>query len=353
MAAEQQPTLSKLLQQKLPADAVVLDSAEEFLKQAKPRSAQILQTSPPCPSHSTANLFRIGNLDSFGGLHWQDSSKYILKVQPAVSWLECTLGVLKSTKGHASPMTLLRKAICDLYWVTTLIIDAGKTASPATGRVSPLCHSRVHVLVWKKSCFPVKPKVEHLANIATPRHSYREDMNSPLEGEEYRVMPDEDFAAMVFDSTPNSGHATVLAQVYIPEEGRGHYLWPNLLEDPDSGRVSVFTATSGSKWVCRNLNGKAVASRLTNSEGYRIYCADGRSVSPDLLAGNSQLGQSGIGNMIPMNVADWVMHLILDQLFAVQPDGWTAQEKWLRDDLIDEACSFPEPTAAGKKRPPP
>ena len=282
---------------------------------------------------------------------WQDSATYILKILSAMVWLECTSGVLRSTKGHPSPMTLLKKAVGALYWVSTLVIDAGRTASPATGRVSPLCHSRVHVLLWKKSCFPVKPKVEHLVNLATPLSSYREFMNAPTEGKEYRVMPDEDFASMSFNTAPNSAHATVLAQVFEPEEGRGHYLWPNLLEDPDTGRLSVLTATSGSKWVCRSLNGKARGTRLTNAEGFRMYCADGRCDHPSLLEDNSQLGQSVIGNMIPVNVADWVMYLMLGEYFRVQPDGWSAQEKWLNDETIDEDLSRYEATAAGKKRP--
>ena len=163
-AAEQQPTLKTHLQQKLPKAAQVFSSAAEFLDKAQPRSVQLLQSSPPCPSHSTVNLYRQGNLDKFGGLHWQDSADYVLKILPANAWLECTLGVLRSTKGHASPMTLLNAAVKHLYWVTTLVIDAGRTASPATGRVSPLCHSRVHVIFWKKSCYPVKPVLEHQVN---------------------------------------------------------------------------------------------------------------------------------------------------------------------------------------------
>jgi len=351
MVAEQQPTLLALLKERLPPEALALSSAEEFLAHASAFCAQVLQSSPPCPSHSTVNLYRQGNLDLFGGLHWQDSAAYILKTLAAMAWLECTSGVLRSTKGHPSPMTLLKKAVSELYWVSTLVIDAGKTASPATGRVSPLCHSRVHVILWKKSCFPTKPKVEHLVNMATPLSSYRELMNAPSEGKEYRVMPDEDFASMSFGTSPNSAHATVLAQVFEPEEGRGHYLWPNLLEDPDSGRLSVLTASSGSKWVSRSLNGKARATRLTNTEGFRMYCADGRCDHPTLCEDSSQLGQSVIGNMIPMNVADWVMHLMLGEYFKVQPDGWTAQEKWLHDSRLDEDLSQYEASASGKKRP--
>jgi len=350
MVAEQQPTLLQHLKARLPQDAIALRSASDFLEQAKPRCAQMLQSSPPCPSHSTANLYRQGNLDLFGGLHWQDSALYILKILAANVWLECTSGVLRSTKGHPSPMTLLKKAVGQLYWVSTLVIDAGKTASPATGRVSPLCHSRVHVLLWKKSCYPVKPKVEHLVNQATPLSAYREFMNTSVEGKEYRAMPDEDFASMSFGTAPNSAHATVLAEVFEPEEGRGHYLWPNLLEDPNTGRLSVLTASSGSKWVCRSLNGKAQATRLTNTEGFRMYCADGRCDHPSLLADDSQLGQSVIGNMIPVNVADWVMYLMLGEYFKVQSDGWTAQEKWLKDDKIDADLAQYEATASGKKR---
>ena len=250
-------------------------------------------------------------------------------------------------------MTLLNAAVKHLYWVTTLVIDTGRTASPATGRVSPLCHSRVHVILWKKSCYPTKPVLEDQVNLDAPLSSYREFMDSPSEGKEYRVMPDEDFASMSFNTAPNSKHATVLAEVHQPEDGRGHYLWPNLLEDPDTGRVSVFTATSGSKWVCRYLNGKAQATRLTNTEGFRIYCADGRNVHPSLLADNSQLGQSVIGNMIPVNVADWVVYKILGEYFKIQSDGWTAQEKWLLDGEKDADYARFEATAGGKKRPVP
>ena len=106
----------------------MLSSAAEFLDKAQPRSVQLLQSSPPCSSHSTVNLYRQGNLDRFGGLHWQDSADYVLRILPANAWLECTLGVLRSTKGHASPMTLLNAAVKHLYWVTTLVIDAGRTA---------------------------------------------------------------------------------------------------------------------------------------------------------------------------------------------------------------------------------
>ena len=52
-----------------------------------------------------------------------------------------------------------------------------------------------------------------------------------------------------------------------------------------------------------------------------------------------------------MNVAHWVMHLVLGEYFKIQPDGWTAQETWLHDSRLDEDLSQYEASASGTKRP--
>ena len=187
--AEHHPTLRKHLKVRQP-QAKVYSTAAEYLEHASAYMADILQSSPPCPSHSTANLYRRGNQDKFGGLHWEDTIKYVEVAKPGVVLLQCTGGVLRSVKGHPSPMTMLAKGVQSTYWITRLKLNAGTTCSPATGLTAPLNHERVHVILWRKSIFLRKPQVEHLANTATPHTSYRQFMDSLAEGREYRTMPD-------------------------------------------------------------------------------------------------------------------------------------------------------------------
>ena len=151
---EQVPALRQLLQSQHPS-AQSFSSVSDYVTQLERFSCEILQSSPPCPSHSVANLYRAGNLDEFGGLHWQDSSIPILKALPVV-----------------------------------LNVDASQTVSPASSLQSPVKHERVHAIFWKKSCFSKEPAIKHLVNQSQPLQLYRSFLDKPQEGQEYRVMPD-------------------------------------------------------------------------------------------------------------------------------------------------------------------
>ena len=118
----------------------------------------VYQSSPPCPAHSTANTYRKGNMDTFGGMHWEESARYVKHLKPAIAHLECTLGVTERHGGKPSPMQALRAALQKDYWITELKVDAGRTTSPLTGRQSALQHRRMHVLLWKKTVFRSPPK---------------------------------------------------------------------------------------------------------------------------------------------------------------------------------------------------
>jgi hypothetical protein len=210
-------------------------------------------------------------------------------------------------------------------------VDAGKTVSPATGRQAALCHERVHVFAWRRSCFDRKPRVQ--ANRAKPLKEYADRLDNPEEGQLYYVMPVEDQKSVTFftDVKP-SKHAVRVGEIFMPEPGRGHHLFPNGVEDPYTGIASVSTAVSGSKWIPRVVNGRLVLTRLRNVEIARNYCADGRdNIDSELLEDGSFRGQHALGNMVPSNVGDWVAHLLMTECSRIQGCGQTAFERWAEE----------------------
>ena len=93
----------------------------------------------------------------------------------------------------------------------------------------------------------------------------------------------------------------------------------------------------------------------SNREGFRQYC--GRGIPKELLEEDSYLGQSVIGNMIPMNVSDWVYFMVIMAVTKVQSDGRTALEKHQEQRAQREEergmtrqQAEEEPTSGGKKR---
>ena len=328
----------------------------DYLRPDRRFSTAVYTSSPPCPSHSQANLYRRGNADSFGGTAFQEEGGIIENLAPMEAHLECTLGVLESQGGKPSPMSMLKKRLPS-YWVVVMRVDAGKTVSPATGLQAAMCHERVHVLCFRKSCFPVKPTLRW--NQSVPLGEFRSRMDSKGQGREYRVMPSIDQKALVFGPVKFSKRGTSIATVFNPEPGRGHHNFPNVVEDADTGSCSVTTAASGSKWITRSLNGKCEVTRLRNEEVADIYCALDRGLlAPEWLADNSHMGQHALGNMIPPNVADWLSHILVQEAARILPDGDTPFEKWSREEFLVSTTLAPgdfgrmEPSSGGKKRGP-
>jgi len=79
------------------------------------------------------------------------------------------------------------------------------------------------------------------------------------------------------------------------------------------------------------LNGRAQVTLRTVPETARLYCADGRQMAPDWIQEDSALGLSVLGNMIPMNVSDWIAGIICTEYTRIQSDGLTAQQKWQKE----------------------
>ena len=259
------------------------------------------------------------------------------------------------TEGKPSPMTMLKKKLPS-YWVVVMRVDAGKTVSPATGLQSAMCHERVHVLCFRKSCYPVKPNLRW--NQSQPLQEFRSRMDTVAQGREYRVMPALDQKALTFGSVRFNKRGTSVATVSCPEPGRGHHNWPNVVEDADTGLCSVTTAASGSKWVTRWLNSKCEVTRLRNEEVADIYCALDRGLlAPEWLADDSHMGQHALGNMVPPNVADWLSHILVQEAARILPDGDTPFEKWSKEELhalqlASSEVDNLEPASGGRKRGP-
>ena len=247
---EQAPHLVNHLKVQHPK-AEALERLTDFLEPQYKRHAHHHDASPPCPAHATANLYRRGNDDEFCGRHFEEQGKYIEHLEPLSAHIECNLGVLERQPGRKSPMETLESNLPS-YYVTYHKVDAGRTASPATGRQAAMCHERIHVFCWRKSCFDKKPKVGHLVNKAKPVTSYEDRLDTPSEGQYYYTMPTEDQKAITyFTDVKASRHAVRIGEIYKPEPGRGHHLFPNGIEDPRVGPGSVDTAVSGSKWIPR------------------------------------------------------------------------------------------------------
>ena len=328
-AAEYHPTLRSNLQARNP-DAEVLERVEELQDPRHRRRADGESYTPPCPAHSTANLYRQGNNDELGGQDFEKAGLLLEEHAPAWGHFECTLGVRQSKNGKLSPLDTLRRNLPS-YHVMPYVVDAGRTISPLTDRQARCCHERMHVFVWRKSCFPSPPQFE--PNMAEPIKEFESILDDPEEGRAYLVMPSVDHKAMNFHertkAEPKNGRS--IATIYKPEAGRGHHHFVNVMEDPKTSGHSVLTSGGWSKWVPRLLNGIVVPTKLRNIEGARGYCADGRQLPEEWLKDNVHMGAHAIGNMVPMNVADWIAVMILTEYMRVQADGKTAQEKWLEE----------------------
>ena len=355
---EHNPVQSASLSKRSPR-AELIHKVKDMLEHKRKRSAPLYSSSPPCPSHSQANLYRKGNADEFGGKAFEEQGDIIEHLEPLIAHLECTFGVLDSQGGSPSPITMLKKKLLS-YWVVVMKVDAGRTVSPATGLQTAMCHERVHVLCFRKTCFPSKPQLKW--NQAPPLREFRSRMDSRDQGREYRVMPSVDQKALVFGPVKFTKRGTSIASVLWPEPGRGHHNWPNVVEDADTGSCSVTTAASGSKWVTRWLNGKCEVTRLRNEEVADIYCALGRGLlEPEWLEDNSHLGQHSLGNMVPPNVSDWLSHIMVQECSKILPDGDTPFEKWEQESLgaTEEERGWQsgerrehEPCSGGQKRGP-
>ena len=345
---EQAPHLVEHLKARHP-QARPIKRLSDYMDPDHKRSAHHHDASPPCPAHATANLYRRGNADEFCGRHFEEQGKYIEHLEPLSAHIECNVGVLDRQPGRKSPMEILEDNLPS-YFVAYYKVDAGKTTSPATGRQAAMCHERVHVFCWRRSCFETKPKIGHLVNKTKAVTSYEHCLDNPEEGQWYYTMPVEDQKAVTyFTDVKPTKHAIRIGEIFQPEPGRGHHLFPNGIEDPRAGPGSVDTAVSGSKWIPRIVNGKLTLTRLRNEEIARKYCADGRrNIDPAWLADGSFKGQHALGNMVPSNVADWVAHLLVTESARIQKKcGLTGYERWEAETELQ-----PETVSGGFKRGP-
>ena len=174
-------------------------------------------------------------------------------------------------------------------------------------------------------------------NQAQPLFSFEHVLDEKGEAPFYRVMPKQDQKALIFKYSHQPGGVAYVASISDPEEqGRGHCHWSNQVACPKLGLMSLYTAAAEAKWhqdELRNEITKAmepVVRKSNNREGARAYCW--RRAKAGWLDDESEAGQAALGNCVPTNAADWSMPQLILELTRIQPDGWTALEKW--DQLI-------------------
>lgn len=298
------------------------------------RSSEILSASVSCIPYSAANRYARNLGDQDMGSQVEDFAALVTESRPPIAHMECTMGILDRAKGRTkSAFQLFKEKLSSSYHVQVLEIDAGQTISPLDGAHSPLRHFRAHVVAFRKDLFHSPAELKLSCNEAPARNSFDAELDQPTEAPEYRCMPTEDQRSFVFKHRRKNKGAAYLGHILDPTEplgeSRGHHLFLTEAVDPLKGRAPPWTSTGGGPWLTRSLNGKQTFRLPTNREGVRLYCL-GR-VPEECLDNRSYLGQSIIGNAIPLNVADHIYHQILLAYSKVQSDGMTAQEKWLRE----------------------
>ena len=133
------------------------------------RIAPIFTTRPVCVAHSNCHRQTKGNNDALMGQFFENSGGDAEHLQPAYGIVECTLTVMKSQEGKASPIKMLKKQLPS-YHLTVLSVGASRTISPIDGNQAPLAHVRVHAFIWHKKCFPKPPVLQ--PNQAQPLLSF-------------------------------------------------------------------------------------------------------------------------------------------------------------------------------------
>ena len=306
----------------------------------KGRRPEIFTASPSCIAFSAANQHARKTDDPQLGNQFVELADLVAEYLPPVFTFECTVGIL--TPGKKGRETAYEQCQTRLpgYHIQVLEVDAGRTTSPFTGQLSALRHIRAHVVGFLKETFPDEPPLT--ANESTPRDSFTAELDFPQEAAEQRRMPTEEQRSLVFKHRRKEQGASYIGHLYNPTEplgkSRGHHNFVNEVVDPQKGRAPPFTGVGGGLWISQEFNGKADIRLLNNREGARLYCL--RGVPEECQEDRSYLGQSVIGNAIPMNVSDDIYLQLLLAYTEVQADGLTAQEKWQakQDPAPEQLC---------------
>lgn len=352
VTAECQTPLRTELERKLPAATHLADIAQ-LRTCLEAKHSQLAQFSPPCPAHADANQYRRGNQDTEFGRYYEDCGPIIEDLGLLIAAIECNPKVLSRTDGQPSPFEVLRASMPS-YVLKCYKLDAGKIKSPFTGQTSCLRHIRVWVLAYQRKSFSQIPKFEE--ETCQPATSFVDRLSASSEETGFVCMPAIDQRNLEFKFGQSKDGAAYVASIFEPGEvGRGHHDFTTEVVDPSLGRCPPFTATGSSVWILRDFNGKADVTRMTLKEGADQYCYGvSRGMPAEWLDDSSYLGQSVLGNMVPMNINDHIYAHMLTAIATPQEDGLTGQEKWSRDlpDLPDQPLSRTSQGRGKRKEPP-
>lgn len=247
-----------------------------------------------------------------------------------------------------SPVDKLKKKTPNYYMQVLLDVDAGRVRSPLTGENSKLKHHRCWVVLDRKECFDKVPEVHN----EEPDREFASILDPEDLADGYLCMPDTDQRFLDFSTAHQSKEgASYVATIHAPTEvGRGHHNFVSEVVSPSQGRCPPWTATGASVWVLRAVNKRATITRMRNCEGATAYCTlsgTHRNFPAELLKDTSYLGQSALGNAVPINVMDAFYVATLHDLSLIQEDGTTPHERWLSaHSLLPE--SHPSPASGGR-----
>ena len=342
LTSEANPRLRKRLEMEEPLGEH-LDDTKKVQETRFKDELDLLFSSPICVAFTQVNLYREGVEDEWMGQHWAEGGDRAEHLAVVAAAFECTLLV---------PVKKLEQRLPS-YHVQVMQVDAGRTLSPLTQQQSPLNHVRVHVVAWRKTCFCLGEVPVLVPNQAPCRKDFLAELDEPWEAQWVQEMPAEDQHALATKFSRSGDGAAYVASVFDPEPGRGHHEFVNEVVDPALGRAPPWTGTGGGVWTLREFNRRATVVKQSNREGFRLYCA--RGIPDELKAEDSYLGQSVIGNMIPMNVSDWIYFMVVMEVTRIQSDGKTALEKHWEQRAARRATAETqvgtEPSSRGKKRP--
>jgi len=240
-------------------------------------------------------------------------------------------------------------ALLPSFYAVPLLANACELESPITGLQSPVHKKNALVMLFHKGCYERAPEEAELLlmrKVKRPANALW-ILDHECEGKEYGVMHGNDQRDLIFKASLSPAGMAYVARLADAPKGRGDARYINDVVDLAKGVCPTATGAAGYSWVVCTLNGIPQVRRTTNREIARGYLA--RDLEESWLKDDSVLGEGVLGNMLPQNVPDAAMTQLALLHTKVQPDGKTAQEKWLSGAVPASACSFPPSTTSATK----
>jgi hypothetical protein len=347
-AAESNPILREHIQRDSPGTQVEADVAVYRQEKTTELRYSTMYQSPHCTSYSAANNAAKHTEDEDLGTTFEDTALDYEHLQVNLGVTECVSGILVRRKGKPSALDRFRKKAPSFH-VIPVTINAAQIISPITDEQAAVSHERVMVFAFNRKDYPQPPKLQVLQHLHPPLESFAHHLDALGEGRSYQVMPIDDRRDLQYEWRRSDTGIAYVARIRDPQPGRGHPSFINDVLSPELGISSTTTAAGGGSWIQARLNGAATVRKERNEEIARRQLVRGFDSGPDkaLLADDSEMGLSLLGNMLPQSSNDLVLAQMAICQSEIQKDGMTGYEKWVQRKQKFSLQAKREETSAG------